>query len=78
MIILKWFTSQVPEQLNKTWPNYNDLEKGYMTFEAREATIGHRYHEQTCNLYEAIIDYFTRKKWFKIEKWINFGKKSFL
>lgn len=37
------------------WPNFDTDEHSYIRLEARNATVGHRYHDSFCNLYESII-----------------------
>ncbi|CAG2165402.1 unnamed protein product [Oppiella nova] len=48
-----------PIDYHNDWPPY-DFSKPYMDLNTKNAYIGHRYHEETCNLYNALIEYFSR------------------
>ncbi|XP_054163854.1 acetylcholinesterase-like [Oppia nitens] len=48
-----------PIDYQHDWHSY-DSSKPYMELNARNAYIGHRYHEETCNLYNALIEYLNR------------------
>ncbi|CAG2119882.1 unnamed protein product [Medioppia subpectinata] len=48
-----------PIDYQNDWPPY-DSTKPYMDLNTKNAYIGHRYHEETCNLYNALIEYFSR------------------
>jgi len=54
------FRSVSPEEYPHEWPAYDYMSKPYMELNAHNVYIGNRYHEETCNLYEALIDYLSR------------------
>lgn len=58
-IIKSWahfaHTGQMLPQMGTVWPAYGPEENNYMKLESRKATVGQRYHDQFCNLYETVI-----------------------
>lgn len=49
-------TGKVPKQMNNIeWPQYGIDDNNYMLLETRNASVGQRFHDSFCNLYETVI-----------------------
>ena len=49
------YTGQTPEQLGVKWPKYGSEDNSYMVLEADRASVGERYHDRVCNVYDNVI-----------------------
>jgi len=49
------YTGKALDQLGLSWPKYGDEENNYMILEPDGASIGQRYHDRFCNIYENVI-----------------------
>lgn len=48
-------TGQMLNQMGKPWPAYGQDENNYMRLNSFEASVGNRYHDKFCNLYDTVI-----------------------
>lgn len=48
-------TGTMPDQLGVKWPKYDTENNQYMTLMADKASVGERYHDRVCNIYETVI-----------------------
>lgn len=58
-IIKTWshfaYTGQMLDQLGVSWPKYDADEGNYMILAHDRASIGQRYHDKVCNIYDTVI-----------------------
>jgi len=49
------YTGQALDQFGLKWPKYGDEENNYMSLASDQASIGQRYHDRVCNIYDTVI-----------------------
>lgn len=49
------YTGQMLNQAGLTWPKYGNEDGNYMILSADHASIGQRYHDKVCNIYDTVI-----------------------
>lgn len=49
------YTGQMLDQLGVKWPKYGEEDNNYMILAANEASVGQRYHDRVCNVYDTVI-----------------------
>lgn len=49
------YTGQMLDQFGLKWPKYGEDEHNYMSLSPDQASIGQRYHDRFCNIYDSVI-----------------------
>lgn len=49
------YTGQMLDQFGLKWPKYGEEEHNYMSLGPDQASIGQRYHDRFCNIYDSVI-----------------------
>lgn len=49
------YTGQMLGQLGQDWPKYGIEDGNYMILSADHASVGQRYHDKVCNIYDTVI-----------------------
>lgn len=49
------YTGQALAQYGVEWPKYGSEDNQYMNLQPAEASVGRRYHDRVCNIYENVI-----------------------
>lgn len=49
------YTGQMMDQMGVKWPKYGEEDNNYMNLATNEASVGQRYHDRVCNVYDTVI-----------------------
>lgn len=54
------YTGKVLDQLGVNWPLYGEEDNNYLVLDSDSASIGQRYHDKVCNIYDTVISVHLR------------------